>query len=79
MEDNMARNWNETKAHEMMRRKPVALGDGENSKEVQELANQLICQGSTRQKAYAKARSKLNEEYRKKNAKFFSGGTCSKN
>ncbi len=74
----MAWNWSETKARKLMRRKPVPLGDGENSKKVQELANQLMRQGHTRQKAYAKARAKLNEEYRKKDARFISGGKCSK-
>lgn len=78
LEGSMAWNWSETKARKLMRRKPVALGDGENTKEVQELANQLIRQGHTRQKAYAKARAKLKQEYRKRDAKLFSGGTCSK-
>lgn len=57
----------------LMRRKPSTQGDGQNSKEVQEMASRLICKGFTRQAAYAKARRKYNEEYRKQGRRFYSG------
>ena len=74
----MAFNWGEAKARKLLRRKPVARGDGENSKEVQQLANRLICKGYARQHAYAKARAMLKQQYRKTDAQILSGGSCSK-
>jgi hypothetical protein len=71
--NDMAWNWGEAKARKLIRRKPVACGDGENTKEVQELANRFICQGYTRQRAYAKARAQLKQQYRKTDAKILSG------
>lgn len=58
----------------LMRRKPTAIGDGENSDAVAKLANELIRRGHTRQAAYAKARKKFREEYRKGNKKMLQGG-----
>lgn len=58
----------------LMRRKPSTQGDGQNSKEVQEMASQLISKGFTRQAAYAKARRKYKEEYRTSGRRFYSGG-----
>ena len=74
----MAWNWSEKKARQLINRKPVAFGNGENAKEVQELADKFIRQGDTRQKAYAKARANLKHEYRNKDAQFYPGGSCSK-
>lgn len=74
----MAWNWGDKKAQKYIQRKPVPIADGENSKEVKELADRYIRQGCTRQKAYAKARARLNEEYRSKDAKIYSAGSCSK-
>ncbi|GAA0623189.1 hypothetical protein ACFPTY_03495 [Halomonas beimenensis] len=65
---------NERQKRIKMRRKPVAIGDGQNSKKVAELASELIRRGYTRQAAYAKARRKYREQYRKGPKRMLQGG-----
>lgn len=70
----MAWNWGTAKARKLIRRKPSLEGDGENSAELRELADKYIRRGYTRQRAYAQARKELDQSFRKRSKRFFSGG-----
>lgn len=70
----MAWNWGNEKARKLLRRKPSVEGDGENSAELRELADKYIRRGYTRQRAYARARKELEQPFRKRSKRVFSGG-----
>lgn len=58
-------------------RKPSKYGNGDNSKELVDLAGLLIRKGMTRQAAYAEARRQLSEPFGKVHNPVVSGGKSS--
>ena len=72
--EKMAWNWSERKQRKLVYRKPSKYAGGMNTPEVNELANEYMRKGLSRNRAYAKARKELNSPFKRFRKKRLRGG-----
>lgn len=73
----MTWNWSRSKKAKVIRQKPDLHADGQNSKELVDLAHKYIRAGYTRQKAFARARAELQQPFDKQPMRELRGGSAS--